>query len=58
MFTSAEEAKQFARRHAEAIGVDGERVEDSGYWLLSTTAGNYFIARIYKKSAPRSAASL
>jgi hypothetical protein len=46
MFSSAEEAKQFARRHAEAIGVDGERVEDSGYWLLNTTAGNYFIARI------------
>jgi hypothetical protein len=45
-FSSAEEARQFAQRHAEAIGVDGDWVEDDGYWLLSTIVGNYFVTRI------------
>ena len=44
-FTSLEEARRFAQRHAEAIGVDGEWVEERGNWMLSTIAGNYFVTR-------------
>jgi hypothetical protein len=44
-FNSVEEARQFAERHAQSIGVDGDWVEDDGYLVLNTTAGNYLLTR-------------
>jgi hypothetical protein len=40
-FASAEEARRFAERHANATGVESDWVEADGSWVLSTPLGNY-----------------
>jgi hypothetical protein len=42
-FASAEEAQQFAERHAHVLGVQGDWVEADGSWVLSTPIGNYLV---------------
>jgi hypothetical protein len=44
-FGSMEEARQFAERHAESIGVEGDWIEDDGHLMLRTPVGNYLLTR-------------
>ncbi len=43
-FTSVDEARAFAERHAQAGGTGGEWVEAASSWLLTTPVGSYKVA--------------